>query len=134
MSVASSLPAKAAESDERVALGEPDRLLGVRGRAVELPADELECLSAVQGREDLLGIADLLAQAKRTFEYPLKFGRRVSLGRNQRRDKCQAELVLDPCTLAESSMSSSSARPRSKCDIASRLDDSRVERCPAFSQ
>ena len=99
MSVANSLPAKAAESDERVTLGEPNRLLGVRGRAVELPADEFECLSAVQDREDLLGIADLLAQAKRTFEHPLQFGRSVSLGCNQRCDECQAELVLDPWTL-----------------------------------
>jgi hypothetical protein len=82
---------------ERVALCEPDRLFGVRSRSIELPPDELECLSAVQDREDLLGIVEIVAQAKRSLEQPFKFGRRVTLGRNQRRDKCQAELVLGPC-------------------------------------
>ena len=82
---------------ERVTLGELNRLFSVRSRAIELAADELECLSAVQDREDLLGIVELVAQAKRSLEQPFKFGRRVTLGRNQRRDKCQAELVLGPC-------------------------------------
>ena len=42
--------------------GELNRLLGVHGSAVESPDDELEYLSAVKGRENLLGIAELLAQ------------------------------------------------------------------------
>src|ERR1051326_7422780 len=65
---------------KRVTLGDPDRLAGVRSNAVELPADELVYLPAVQDSEDLLGVTDLLAQSKRTFEYPFEFGRRAALG------------------------------------------------------
>ena len=104
------------------------------GCPVELPTSELEDLPAVKGRQDILGVADLLAETQRTLEYPFKLGRCKTLGSNQRREKRQAEPVFDPRALGGIVDELRSAQPRSKCEIAARFDESRAARSPAFSQ
>ena len=82
-----------------VARGELQRLARMCGCPVELPTCELEDLPAVEGRKDILSIADFLTETQRALEYPLKLGRGISLGCNQRREERQAEPVFDPRTL-----------------------------------
>ena len=99
LSVANRRPANGAESDEGLRAASCSASRACAAARSNCPTCELEDLPAVEGRKDILGVDDLLAETQRALEYPLKLGRGISLGCNQRREERQAEPVFEPRTL-----------------------------------
>ena len=79
-----------------LALGQVQKLLGLVPRLPVLAADPIERTQAIQHRETLGGLPQLLADLPRPGERVLHLGRSIALGGDQGRAEgtCQVQLVL----------------------------------------